>query len=666
MPLTTEQENCLKQVTQKLKKIWETDEPKLPALCYALDSDVLADEDYELLKDADFSIIGRCHPSYFVAIVLVFIRNFYEKGRGDNYWSCTPSCVIGRNSSTQRFIDCVRDGDVGCYKLDFVNDLYPQNNYNIDNWVASQCWMLKVHDGDGRTSRILKANAAVYQLFREQFGDVSWEDLLSGNLDEEFKSMELSPCYFNRNIIPPYIEYLFKYHRKTYLLSLLAMSMDKDEPCPENTPSWLKKIWGTAYSDIRISSRNLPSITAYWKIVVNGNFRDLILSYKLKQFNNVYLKQGDGKIELDNQEGAVSLADLLINGFNVHKGLILSGETENGGIRSLSVPSLRQDAAVFRSSDSGVEERRLLTAYGCVSYAPNNRKIYVVSSAPRENFALTYDGIPVKLETNGKIHGNYVCYSAVLPETQHPALSPLVVNQTHILDLIERPCVNLLNVNRSVMLESDNRRIYVVEGNTLRVNVEGSARVEPEPQHVQVLPDRVVECEIPVENMNKIHTITVHRRNNNVKSREVHFICIPDDWKSKCVRLSDEEMHDSAKKGQVVYCYNTEKHGVLKIAVPIDKTYTFWIPKKESDKRASMMHLKSLSDLEGFSKVAAYSNSPVKMEIRKDGKLIKDPEKLSSITVNKIIRILNSLPRFARKQTVVITFNNRPVLSVQI
>ena len=659
--MTPEQIDALNRITSKLKETISAGHPNRPVLCYALDSSYLSESDYKLLEAADFSIINTCNPSYFVAIVVVFIRNFYEKGCGDNYWKCTPSLL----NSRVRFLDLL-DQNPECQQLGFCNDFLPLNGTNIDNWVRSQCWILKVHDGNGRTSGMLKSNAAVKRIFDELFGDVSWEDVLTGQIDDEINSMELFPCYFQKNTIPEYVHYLFQNHRKTYLMSLLAMSMDKDEPCLENTPSWLKKIWGTAYSDMRNSSRDLPSMMAYWKIVRNGNFRDLILSYRIKHFNDVYLKQEYREIELDPQKECVSLSDLLKNDFDVHHDLILAGKTENGGIRRLSIPPLRKEVAIFRSSDSGVEERRLLTAYGSVSYAPNNRRIYIVSPKPRNFLSITYDGVDVALDNIGRIYGNYMCYSAQLPSTQHPALSPLVVNDTHIMDLIERPCVNLLNSNRNVMLEYDNRRIYVVEGNILRVYVEGNARVEPEPQHVAVLPARVVEYEIPIENTNKIHTITVHRRSNNVKSREVHCICIPDDWKSKCVQLGDEEMYESAKKSQVDYCYNTEEHGVLKITVPIDKTYIFWIPKRGAGKRVSSMHLRSLSDLEGFSRIAAYSNCPIKMEIRKDGKLIQDPEKLSSITVKRIIGIINKLPRYARKQSVEITFNNRPVLSVQI
>lgn len=661
MPLTIEQIEALNGISAKLRNSMNADTPKLPVLCYALDSSFLSEPDYKLLTAADFSIINTCNPSYFVAIVVVFIRNFYEKGSGDNYWKCTPSLLKSR----VRFLDLL-DQNPECQQLGFCNYFLPQKGSNIDNWVRSQCWILKVHDGNGRTSRMLKSNAAVKRIFDELFGDVSWEDVLTGQIDDKINSMELSPCYFPQNTIPEYVHYLFQNHRKTYLMSLLAMSMDKDDPCLENSPSWLKKIWGTAYSDMRKSSRDLPSMMAYWKIVVNGNFRDLILSYRIKHFNNVYLKQESIDKELDPQKECVSLSDLLKNGFDVHQDLILVGKTENGGIRSLSIPPLSKDAAIFRSSDSGVEERRLLTAYGCVSYAPNNRKIYIVSTKPSNCLSITYDGTEIVLDNIGRIYGDYMCYSAQLPSTQHPSLSPLVVNGARIMDLIERPCVNLLNSNRNVMIEYDNRRIYVVAGNTVRVYVEGSARVEPEPQHVEVLPARVVEYEIPLENINKIHTITVYRRNNNVKSREVHFICIPDDWKSRCVQLTDEEMYESAKKNQVEYCYNTAEHGVLKITVPIDKTYTFWIPKKGAGERVSTRHLTSLIELEGFSKISAYSNCPIQMEIRKDGKLVQTPEKLSSITVNRIAKIINKLPRLARKQSVVITFNNRPVLSVQI
>lgn len=663
MALTTEQENSLKQITRKLKQIWESDNPKLPVLCYALDDDILSEKDYDLLKNADFSIIGRCHPSYFVAIVLVFIRNFYENGRGDNYWSCTPSCVIGRNSSTKRFIDCVRDGDVGCYKLGFVNDLYPQNNYNIDNWVASQCWMLKVHDGDGRTSRILKANAAVYQLFREQFGDVSWEDLLSGNLDDELKLMELSPCYFNRNIIPPYIDYLFKYHRNTYLLSLHAMSMDKDEPYPENTPSWLKKIWGTAYSNMSHAQQNLPCIITNWKILINGNSRDLVLNYHTKKFKNVYLAQGDSRMSL-HKSGYVTLSALLEGGFDVHNGITITGETEKSGRRNLRVPTLRRDAAVFGRFDNGVHERRLLSSYGHLSYVPINRALSVVSPENKNNVNLTYDGKRIELQYDGRIYSNYICYSAVLPIPNHPAKAPLVVNETHILDLIERPALMMLNAEKNMNLKIDGRTVDVIIGNKIRVYVEGNARIEPMQQSEQLLGNNEVEYEMSCENMGKIHSITVQRRNCDLPAIVRYFICIPENWKDCCFRPDDAELYAAAKKNRTVYCYGTLHHGVLNISVPIDKTYTFWV---REDFSVSSKGVRSVDELNSYIRVEAYSNRRIKLEIKYDGRYVDGySEDESRVYSDDLIEIIEQLPHFSRKHSFVVSFNNKTVVSTVI
>lgn len=631
----------------------------MPALCYALDENILSDANYELLKDADFSIIENATPNYFVAVVLVFVRNFYENGRGDNYWGCTPSCVALR----ERFIDCI-DRNIGCQRLGFLNEFFPATGTGIDNWVISQCWMLKVHDGSGRTSRMLSSNAAVYHLFEEQFGNVSWEDLIAGTLDEEINGMELSPCYFRGKKIPPYVRFLFENYRKTYLLSLIAMSMDKDIQCPEGVPTWVEKIWGAAYTDMHSAQRNLPSVTNSWKIVVNGNFRDLVLSYRLKKFKHASLLQDDCNIALG-ESGQISMSTLLSKGFDVHQRLIIKGETETGGCRQLVVPALRKDAAVFRSFDCSVQERRLISAYGRVSYAPNNRKLYIVSSQPIEQISLTYDKTPVILHNDGKICRNYMCYRAELPATQHPAKSPLIVNQTHILDLIERPFMTLLNAEKNMKLEYDNTNIDVIIGNKLRIYREGHVSIEPVQLNEMLKPGNEVEYEISPDNMGIIHTITVKRQDSNVTPIVRRFICLPEDWKNQGLRPSDADLYAAAKKNKTIYRFSSTIYGLLDIFVPIDKTYCFWV---REDFSVTTDKLKSLEELREYVRAEAYSNNSVELDIRYDGRRVEGyPDAASRIYSDDLEHdVINLLPRFARRRLLEVTFNNRPVFSVTI
>ena len=658
MSLTDEQIEALNGISAKLRNSMNADTPKLPVLCYALDSSFLSEPDYKLLTAADFSIINTCNPSYFVAIVVVFIRNFYEKGCGDNYWKCTPSLL----NSRVRFLDLL-DQNPECQQLGFCNDFLPQKGTNIDNWVRSQCWILKVHDGNGRTSRMLKSNAAVKRIFDELFGDVSWEDVLTGQIDDEINSMELSPCYFQKNTIPEYVHYLFQNHRKTYLMSLLAMAKDADEPCSEHTPSWAKSVWGCAYTDMSQAQRNIPCITTNWKILINGNSRDLVLSYHTKKFKNAYLIQGDSRMNL-HTSGQVRLSALLAGGFDVHQGFTITGETEKNGSRNLRVPALRRDATVFGAFDNGVHERRLLSSYGHISYAPANRTLYVVSPENKNNVNLTYDGKRVELQHDGRICSDYVCYSASLPIPDHPAMAPLLVNDTHILDLIERPALILLNAEKNMKLKMDNRTVDVIIGNRLRIYVEGNARIEPLQQSEQLLGNNEVEYEISCENMSKINSITVQRKNCDLPAIVRYFICLPEDWKDCCFRPDDAELYGAAKKNRTVYCYETRHHGVLNISVPIDKTYAFWL---REDFSVSSKCVRSVDELNTYIRAEAYSNSRIKLEIKYDGRMVDGyPKETSRVYPDELIDVIEQLPPFARNLSFVVSFNNKPVVSTVI
>ena len=446
-------------------------------------------------------------------------------------------------------------------------------------------------------------------------------------------------------------------------MSLLAMAMDADKLCMECSPSWLEAIWGRAYTDMSKAQRNLPYITTNWKIMINGNSRDLVLNYRTKKFENVCLIQGGSRMGL-RQDGNVRLSELLGGGFDVHQDFTIMGRINQNGCRNLRVPALRRGAAVFGKFDNGVHERRLLSSYGNLTYTPVNRTLYVVSSENKNDVNLTYDGKPVELQHDGRICNNYVCYSASLPIPDHPAKAPLVVNDTHILDLIERPTLMLLNAERNMKLKIDGRTVDVIIGNRIRIYVEGNARIEPLQQYAQLLGNNEVEYGISCENMGKINSITVQRKNGDLPAIVRYFICLPENWKDSCFRPDDAELYDAAKKNRTVYCYETQYHGVISIFVPLDKTYTFWV---REDYSVSSKGVRSVDELNSYIRAEAYSNSRIKLEIKYDGRMVDGyPEEASRVYSDELIEVIEQLPHFARKHSFVVSFNNKPVVSTVI
>ena len=212
----------------------------MPALCYALDENILSDADYELLKDADFSILGTATPTYTAAIVIIFVRNFYERGSGNNPWQCTP--VINNKDCKDGFLYAVSQ-DPNCSKLGFKNPMFPvadANSVAIRPWLLSQCWVIKAENG-GITSEILKNNAILYDSLLCSFGARKpWAG------DSQFFDGWQVPDVLS---VKRYIKWLFENHKWLLIQSLYAI--DAEGKAPDDLPNWLKPLWGLKRNAIR-------------------------------------------------------------------------------------------------------------------------------------------------------------------------------------------------------------------------------------------------------------------------------------------------------------------------------------------------------------------------------------------------------------------------------
>lgn len=330
MPLTVEQENRLQRITEKLnEKLKQGENRKQPALCYALDPCYLSTEDYQLLRDADFSIIGHgqpyslSQPSYFVAILLVFIRNFYEMGRGDNYWKCTPS--LSKSNLWKPFIDIISLDSI-CQELGFSNKLLPQTGSDIDKWVRSQCWIIKANDR-GSTSALITNNEKLLNSYIAQFGKLtSWNSppahLVKWRLTSDLETI-------------PYVQELHADHRWELLQSLFAVSSEGE--IPAELPRWLHPLWGLKRGVMRVEKREKSTdttdaigqvkdtkIDAEWMLRFHENEITPVL--RLLGGSECVLLQGE--LMYRPMQDIVLVSDMIKRGFNLEEGLkIKSGES---------------------------------------------------------------------------------------------------------------------------------------------------------------------------------------------------------------------------------------------------------------------------------------------------------------------------------------------------
>lgn len=240
----TEEEKLaiLEEIEQRLKL--EPDVFSRPILCSALNPDIITDEEYEKIKDYDFAqvLTPPRKPSRTPnAHALLFVRNFYERGRGNDPWQ--TSVGYDNGEIRQRFksvIDC------------YLKWEYPKlmGNDIRDNWLPYHCWLLKAEDR-GQGGERLKYNARFIKQLEDAEDDYnlmkcSWESLLERTPDEIIDYNKPAKAYFDdtdqkyERIIK-----LWEYAGEDYLYSMKALvSSDDEQPEEFYYAKWLQKIWG--------------------------------------------------------------------------------------------------------------------------------------------------------------------------------------------------------------------------------------------------------------------------------------------------------------------------------------------------------------------------------------------------------------------------------------
>lgn len=668
--MTPEQRCSLETISYNFRYRLEENNQGLPLICYALNPYLLPDDLYEQLKDVDLAELrwygGRNDgvPGYFLGALLLFIRNFYERGDGHDIWKSTPSLRIA--GAKKGFTNCIKN----LYECkQWRNVFFPRDGKNIGlDWVRSQCWILKAKSS-GDTSEMLTNNAIVYKHCVEVLGsDVEWADLLDDEslVRKDFELVRLTPDDFDDP--PRYLDFILSNYKVPYLLSLYALVASADDARPSEIPHWLSSLWSSAYVAMRRERRKLSNntmtIRGGWKLILNGNEINVQLRYQPGDYDTVKAIQENSEFQLYPFSYAPSLYNFLQNGFDVHKEIILIA-TKGNRKTSFTISGLRKEALIFSCSENDVTERSLLSEKGQTREVPSNRQIYVVTSYSLNELELTFDGILVALTYEARFCGGYMCYSGVLPRANHPAKAPFAINGKTVMNLIERPAVHILNAAPSIDATWNNARVYVIEGIRLEyASSAGRVTIDPAPEYVEGRDsdgDRHIR-HIDEDNVGVVHKITASRGSIS-KCRS--FICLPVDWKksAQCTRPSDEELYEAASRGKTQYIYTTSHGEQVQLETEIDNTLVFWVKSEVPTKCGSLHHM---SDIEQYNKLTAYTNlDSFQLDFTINGKSRKGYTDKSSITVRKIQSILKEL-QLRRGDKIRITINNVEAFSTVI
>lgn len=275
-------------IVRRLREKIKTERRILPLICYALDSNIITEDEYESLKGKD-AIGGDISG---LGALLIFIRNFFECSNGVDIWKSTP---------------WVRRGKI----VEQMKRSYPNmfNNHGLNKpyqWTASQCWFLK----RSGSSRLIKNNRYIYQMLSfcsifdlaHPWHEINGADYELTDLDSETQD-ELESFLETE----PYLKYIWDNYKKEYLMSLRAIVSPRN--VLDEVDNWLKPLVGLAPSSVKCNydwkllTRNDKSLSP--ALVLSPEFRDA----KIKQ----------GYREALSTSGVYHVWYLIENGFNLNE-----------------------------------------------------------------------------------------------------------------------------------------------------------------------------------------------------------------------------------------------------------------------------------------------------------------------------------------------------------
>ena len=324
--MTREQRNILVKISNALSAKVEGITSPLPLLCYALDPDILSKEDYEKITDVDliefswYKDKNSSTPEFCLGALLLFIRNFYEKGDGHDIWKSTQG--LAQVKVQNGFVECIKKDRI-CKKWS-KSKLFPCTGRECLDWVRSQCWVIRAENG-GISSDVLKNNAKLYDSLLCSFD--ARKPWAGGS--QFFDDWKVPDVLSNER----YIKWLFENHKWLLIQSLYAIAADGE--APDDLPNWLKPLWGLKRNAIRenlkenrqnAESSTPKKIKASWMMRYRSDDSEVVL--KLRDCSSDR-SIAQGSLSFSPRRDYVSVYDLIDRGFDMERPLLIkSGESD--------------------------------------------------------------------------------------------------------------------------------------------------------------------------------------------------------------------------------------------------------------------------------------------------------------------------------------------------
>ena len=433
--------------------------PCLPLMVYALD--LISEENYNRIKDFDFSCFedyanGR-HirpPKYFLGALLLFIRNFYERGDGHDIWN--SSCGL-ENQARNGFIKCLTQHPDG--RVWRGNNLFQTFGANWYDWGRGQCWVIKAKTG-GITSEVLDNNTKLYNSLVNKFGAEPLKDKPE-NIDEWKLPQELEKCQ--------YVGYLFEHHKWTLMQSLYAIAADGE--APPDVPNWLKTLWGLKRNAIRETpkekrqnavSSTPQKIKASWMMRYRRDDCEVVL--KLRDCSSDR-SIAQGPLSFSPRRDYVSVYDLIDRGFDMERPLLIkSGESDLevcSLLKSVDEPGLVFMAPAGKSDKS--QYGGILT--DCKKWRPRICMLHLQNKSP-ELLCGDQECKCIRKNTTYKKDGNPYFYTSLysLPICDGDTCEILADVGCVQISLENKVGVEVANALSGVIALKDGLKCVVVEG----------------------------------------------------------------------------------------------------------------------------------------------------------------------------------------------------------
>lgn len=579
MTLTPQQIDILKTISQRFDL--SSSCTPLPLICYALDSDnYLKQEEYEVLKDASYrkSTIDSTgltlYPNWFSAVVLVFIRNFFERSNGKDRWFGNDYPNFKNN-----FIKGIQKNR--------PNDLLEMGG-GIRPWLLSQCWIIR----QDNTSSIISNNRAMYEaLIHYDFlrSDYSWQEVENMDISSIVVDYDVEDELITEN---EYLNYIWKNYKREYLLSLKALVTPRDN-CQE-APAWLRAISS-------ISDTIHGAVSWELRKTSDGSFSPALkLDSSMKDCK---ICQGD--LELPASVGVYHLWYLEEYGFDLSctkdNPIVITKNKQL--IAEVDSPFVLGKFILFKHRASKKCITRKSTLYGGYFYL-FHRQETCAPSVELGNYRLLGEN-----ETNISRHLRYECKKyriPYLPQDQSKSLciggedTQIQVKTTPRIVPCNSSDIKIVGEERTIVVEDDVLRLYAYGLSNVKVNGECCFESEPQTCYYEIKPQlKIANQARALENLEAItygtYLVTAQERNGTRHSLKVVFL--PKNWRRFCRKDDLYKSYKAAETKKEYLLYTAPDGETHHLLFPMQIPMCFWLGNNEyletldEDQYASMMYI---------------------------------------------------------------------------